>query len=330
MGRKRYMAVRTLQTVFILWFVMTFLFFFFRLLPGNYSDLMLFSGASEEAVAAFRARWGLDDPLYVQYIRYLVNFVQLDMGTSLQFKIPVIDYVKLKIFNTLILVGPAITIGYILGSALGTVFGYLRDTKLEQYGVLSLITLGAFPEFFLGIVFILIFASWLNLVPTSGMISSSVTLQYQDAAWWRPYLTTDFATHYILPFGVIVLRFLYTPTMVMRTSVVEVMGQDFVYYHKITGLPYAARLSHLAKHAVLPVITLYPVSMTRAISGLVLLEVVFNWPGIGFALVNAVLARDYPVVQFVFFMTAFFVIISNFVVDIVYGIIDPRITVGES
>lgn len=330
MGRKRYLATRLLQTVFLLWFVLTFLFFFFRFLPGDYADLMLFSGAGQEAVDSFNARWGLNDPLHVQYFRYLVNFVQLDMGTSLQYRTPVFDYVKLKIFNTLILVAPAVTLGYVLGSILGTIFGYLRDTKVERYGIFSVITIGALPEFFLGIVFIVIFASWLDLFPTSGMIPNSVLLQYQDAPWWRPYLTLEFAKHYVLPFSVIVLRFLYTPTMVMRTSVVEVNGQDFIYYHKITGLPYVDRLSHLYKHSILPVITIYPVSMTRAISGLVLLEVVFNWPGIGFALVEAVLARDYPVVQFVFFMTAFFVIVSNFIVDVAYGVIDPRISLGES
>jgi peptide/nickel transport system permease protein len=113
----------------------------------------------------------------------------------------------------------------------------------------------------------------------------------------------------------------------MRTSVVEVMGQDFIYYHKVTGLPYISKLKHIGKHAILPVITLYPVSMTRAISGLVLIELVFNWPGIGFALVQGVLQRDFPVVQFVFFITAAMVVIANFGVDLLYGIIDPRISV---
>jgi len=115
----------------------------------------------------------------------------------------------------------------------------------------------------------------------------------------------------------------------MRTSVVEILGQDFAYFQRATGLPKINRMKHLAKHASLPVITLYPVSMTRAIGGLVLLETVFNWPGIGLALIEAVLDRDIPVVQFVFFLVAAFVVFGNFVVDIVYGYIDPRISIDE-
>ena len=329
MSRVRYIGVRTVQTIFLLWLVLTFLFFFFRMMPGSFVDIMLFGGANQETIEAFKTKWGLNDPLYIQYWRYFINFLQLDMGTSLQFRTPVVEFVRVKIFNTLILAGPGITVGYVLGSVLGTVMGNRRGSKLERYGIISLITVGSFPGFFIGIILILIFSVWLNIFPTSGMVSAEVSAQYADAAWWRPYLTKDFAMHYVLPFSAVVLRFLYSPTMVMRTSVVEVMGQDFNYYNRVTGLPYVKRLNHLARHSILPVITLYPVSMTRAISGLVLLEIVFNWPGIGYALVQAVLSRDFPVVQFVFFVTAAVVIISNFAVDIIYGFIDPRISVGE-
>jgi peptide/nickel transport system permease protein len=298
-------------------------------MPGSFVDIMLFGGANQETIQAFKTKWGLNQPLYIQYWEYLINFLQLEMGTSLQFREPVIDFVRMKIFNTLILAAPGITVGYLLGSVIGTVMGNLRGSRFERYGIITLITVGSFPGFFIGIILILIFAVWLNIFPTSGMLSPTVSAQFADAAWWRPYLTQDFAFHYVLPFSAVVLRFLYSPTMVMRTSVVEVMGQDFNYYNRVSGLPYAKRLKHLGRHAILPVITLYPVSMTRAISGLVLIEVVFNWPGIGFALVQAVLSRDFPVVQFVFFITAAIVIISNFAVDIIYGIIDPRISVGE-
>lgn len=329
MSRLRYVTVRSIQTLFLLWLVLTFLFFFFRMMPGSFVDIMLFGGANQETIQAFEAKWGLDDPLYIQYWHYLVNFLNLDMGTSLQFRTPVVEFVQMKIFNTLILAAPGITVGYIIASVLGTVMGNVRGSRFERYGIITLITIGSFPGFFIGIILILIFAVWLNIFPTSGMLSAEVSAQYADAAWWRPYLTKDFALHYALPFTAVVLRFLYAPTMVMRTSVVEVMGQDFNYYNRVTGLPYVNRMRHLARHSILPVITLYPVSMTRAISGLVLLEIVFNWPGIGYALVQAVLSRDFPVVQFVFFVTAAVVIIANFGVDIVYGFIDPRISVGE-
>jgi peptide/nickel transport system permease protein len=113
----------------------------------------------------------------------------------------------------------------------------------------------------------------------------------------------------------------------MRTSVVETLGQDFSFYHRMTGMPKFQRMANIAKHSSLPVITVYPATMTRAIGGLVLIETVFNWPGIGFALVQAVLARDFPVVQFVFIVIAAFVISANFLVDVLYARIDPRVGV---
>jgi peptide/nickel transport system permease protein len=110
---------------------------------------------------------------------------------------------------------------------------------------------------------------------------------------------------------------------------VEVQGQAFSYFQRLTGLPKSMLLRNIAKHSSLPVITLYPVSMTRAIGGLVLIEIVFNWPGIGYSLVQAVLGRDYPVLMFVFFLIAVFIIISNYLIDVLYGVIDPRVSVGE-
>lgn len=326
---KRYFLFRLLQSLVMIWVAVTVLFLLFRLMPGDFTSLMTYRGADPETVEAFRERWGLNDPLYVQYYRYVTNLMQGDAGTSLQFRQPVINHVKMGIFNSFILVAPAITVAYILGSAYGLIAGTNRGSVIERHGILPIIFVGAFPSFFLAICMVLIFGTWLGWFPTSGFVSSETRQLYADAAWWRLYATSDFAHHYVLPFVTIVLRYLYLPSLIMRTSVVEVQGQGFDYFQRISGLPVSERLKTTAKHASLPVITLYPVSMTRAIGGLVLIEIVFNWPGIGFALVQAVLGRDYPVVMFVFFLIALFIIIANFLVDIVYGIIDPRVSVGE-
>lgn len=329
MSRARYLLVRTLQTVFMLWLVLTFIFFFFRLLPGNFTDIMMYRGASPETIAAFEERWGLNDPLHIQYLRYVGNFIVGDVGTSLQFRQPVWEFVKMKIFNSFILVAPGITFTYIVGALVGGYLGRNRGQTTEKYGLPPIVFAGAFPEFFIAIVLIIVFAGWFNFFPTSGMFGFQSIGQFADASWWRPYFTLDFAHHYFLPFTAVVFRYLFLPVLIMRTSVVEVLGQDFFFYHRMTGIPGRAQMRHLLKHASLPVITLYPVSMTRAIGGLVLIEIVFNWPGIGFALVQGVLSRDYPVVQFVFFLVAAFVIIANFAVDMIYGIIDPRVSVSE-
>ena len=330
MSRSRYFVIRTLQTVFMMWALLTFLFFLFRAMPGSFVDIMMAEGANPEAIAQFEKKWNLNDPLYIQYWKYLVNFITLDVGTSIQFGANIWTYTRMKIFNTLILAIPAITTAYALATLIGSYMGTNRGSRSEKFGVISLTTLSSFPAFVLGIFVVIIFALKLNFFPSSGMIPPEVSLRFEDAPWWRPYLTTAFFSHYILPFSVIIFRFLMGPTMIMRTSVVEVLGQDFIYYQEVSGLPTSNRLRHITKHSIIPVLTLYPIQLAQAISGLVVLELIFNWPGIGHALVQAVLARDFPVAQFVFFVSASLVIISNFLVDIAYGIIDPRISVeGE-
>lgn len=324
---KRYVIARTIQTVFVLFLVLTGLFLLFRLMPGDFTAQMAVSGASPEALDEIRDQWGLNDPLYVQYWAYLVNFIQLDMGESAIYRVDVWELTKMRIFNTFILVAPAITLTYVAGAVIGTFVGRHRGSNVEKLGIVPIIAAGSFPAFFIAIVLIIVFAGWFGLFPTSGMMSPGVSSEYD--AWWRPYFTGNFAHHYVLPFAAVVFRYLYIPSMIMRTSVIEVMDQGHTQYHRLTGLPANKLFRHTAKHASLPLITLYPVSMARALGGLVLIETVFNWPGIGFLLVESVLGRDYPVVQFVFFIVAAFVIISNFVVDLVYGTIDPRVRVED-
>lgn len=325
MSRRTYFISRTFQSFFLMWMAITLLFFFFRLLPGDFTSLMVYQGASEESIMQVRESWGLDDPVYIQYIRYMENLLQLDAGTSVQFRTPVWDYIKFKILNSFVLIAPAITAGYIAGSVLGSLMGFDRGSRFENFGLVGLIFLGSFPSFFTAIFLVVVFSLWLGWFPTSGMVSAGHAFD----AWWHVYFSKDFAMHYVLPFTAIFIRYLYLPALIMRTSIVEVMDEGFSYYYRMLGLDRMRRLRHLMRHASLPVITMYPISMTRAIGGLLLVEIVFNWPGIGFALFQGVLARDYPIVQFVFFLLAIFVIVANFTVDIVYGIIDPRISLGD-
>jgi len=328
-SRARYYAFRVVQTVFMLWVVLTFLFFFFRLMPGGFESIMIFQGASQAQIDAFREQWGLNDPLYIQYFHYVENLLQFDAGRSIKYRQPVTEYVKMKIFNSFILIGPAITLSYVVGAVYGTILGTRRGSNLEKHGLVPFIIFSSIPAFFLAIVSIIVFAGWFGWFPTFGMISADTYSLYKDAPWWRPYLTWDFLNHYMLPFAVIFIRYAYLPMLIMRTSVVETIGQEFTFYHRMSGLPKVNRLMHVGKHSILPVVTLYPVSMTRALGGLVLVETVFNWPGIGFALVEGVLSRDFPVVQFVFFLIAAFIVVANFGVDVVYGIIDPRVSIED-
>lgn len=326
MNYSKFIVYRLTLMIFTLWVVLTMLFVFFRfMLPGSFIDVLLVQGADPATIAATKEKWGLNDPIYVQYWRYLTNFLTLDAGTSLEYRIPVWEHVRMKIFNSFILVAPGITVAYLLGSVIGLGLGAKRGTWIEKHGLVPILTMGAFPEFFVAILLIAVFAGWLGWFPTGGMVA--IGEYSQDAAWWRVYFTESFLFHYTLPFTAVLMRYLNLPTLIMRTSVVETLGDDFYNYHKISGIKKLKRMKQLARHSILPVITLYPVSMTRAIGGLILIEIVFNWPGIGAALVRAITIRDVPVVQFIFFLTAAFVIFGNFFIDILYTVIDPRIDV---
>lgn len=329
MGRARFFIWRTVQMVFLLWLSISFLFVLFRLMPGDFASIMLYEGVSPEQVAEFEREWGLNDPLHVQYINYMTNLLQGNFGVSLTTRQPVLEFVGLKFFNSLILLVPGVILGYIFGSALGTLIGTKRGTWIERAGVILALFLGSLPSFVIAIVMVLVFSLTFDIFPSSGMLSAGSSLQAQGAAWWQPYLTQDFLMHYILPLSTVSLRYTNLPTLVMRTSIIEVTNQDFVYYNRIVGLGRNARLKHLARHASLPVITLFPISIAQGIGGLVLIEVVFNWPGIGQAFVQSILSRNLPVLQFIFFIIAVLILVGNFLVDLAYGIVDPRISVGD-
>jgi peptide/nickel transport system permease protein len=327
MADRKYILNRIFQTIFMLWFVLTFLFVLFRLMPGSYADIMLAQGGSQESIEFFREKWGLNDPLHVQYLNYIQNLVRFDAGQSLQFRSPVWEIVRGRILNTFVLIAPATIVSYLIAISIGSIMGTNRGSTLERYGTIPFIAGGMTPEFFTSILLIVVFASWLNLFPTSGIISGSKIGSYDNI--WEMYFSLDFAKHFVLPFTAGVLRQTLAPLLMMRTSVVEVLGQDFIYYHRMTGIPRFRRLRQIGKHSILPVMTLFPISMAKALSGLVLIEMVFNWPGIGFTLVEAIMNRDLPVVQFVFFIAAGFVIIMNLIIDLLYGTVDPRVDVGS-
>ena len=329
MSKVGYVVRRAVVTLALIFVVASTLFLIFRFMPGDYSQVIAQQSSSPSQAAEIRESWGLNDPLYVQYMKYVVNLLSGDMGNSYRLGSPVLEVTLPRIFNSFILVAPAITVAYLIGSFTGGYFAINRGKAVEKYGIIGVTVLGTIPEFFIGIILITVFAGWLNVFPTGGMLSLEVFQGLgQNYSPLDVYTKSDFWWHYTLPFLTILIRYVMFPALVMRTGVLEVVDKDFMYLHRIKGLTERARFKHLVSHASLPVITLFPASMTRSIGGLVLVEVVFNWPGIGSLLVKSVLFRDYPVVQFVFFLVAIWVILGNFFVDLLYGIIDPRISVG--
>ncbi|WP_134671585.1 ABC transporter permease [Halorussus marinus] len=330
MSRLRYFARRTAVTAVLIFLVASALFLFFRLMPGDYTSLLIQQGMDPQQIEALRRKWGLAAPLHVQYVRYIVNLLTADVGQSFRYGEPVWDLVAPRILNSFVLVAPAITATYIIGGLFGAIMGRRRGGYLEKSGIITVSAFHSIPDFFLGIILIAVFSSTLGIFPTSGMLSTPTSIMIQDQPYWRRFLLPEFWKHYALPFATVMLYFMQYPALIMRNSVVEVSDQEFLHYHRLKGLPESTLLRKIIRHASLPVVTLYPISLAASISGLVLIEIVFNWPGIGSLLVSSVLARDFPVIQFVFLVAAVWVILGNFLVDLLYGVLDPRVSVSGS
>lgn len=326
MNRLLFLVRRLVLAFVLIMGVLTFLFFFFRMMPGDYATLLISSGADAEAAEEIRESWGLNDPLYVQYYEYMTNMLSGDPGVSRRTGESVWGMVIVALSNTLILALPAIVLAIILGTIFGAILGSSPGSKLEKYGIIPPTFAGTTPDFFIGILLLVVFSAWLGWFPSQD-IASLETHRATDA-FWEIYLTRDFLMHYTLPFMTILLKYLYLPTLIMRGSVVEVQGQEFMSYQRLVGIRARKRLKHIMKHASLPVITIVPAVTATAIGGQVLVEIVFNWPGIGRLLFESVLERDTPVIQFLFLIIAAWIILGNLIVDILYTVIDPRITYG--
>lgn len=322
----KYLVQRSALTVLLIFLTITVIFFFIRLMPGDIIDYLASSGASQEQIDRTKELWGLDKPLYVQYIDFMINLVQGNAGISHQYRQPVFDVVKPRLMNSLVLLLPAVVVNFLVGSSLGAVIGTRVGSRLEKYGIVIPTMFGTVPEFFMGIVLLTLFAGGVfDFFPTGGLVTAQT---YADNPW-SVYFTLDFLWHYTLPFLTLTLGGIYYSMLVMRSSIVEVSGQDFMFYHQIKGIPRRTRLLRLMRHASLPVVTVLPGSFTTIISGSVLIELIFNWPGMGLLLIESTLLRDFPVIQVIFAVLATMIIVGNFLVDILYGILDPRVTVGQ-
>lgn len=303
--------------------VLTMMWALFRLVPGD--PLVIFLGQGELSpgeLEQLRAAWGLDQPWWVQYLQYIYNFVTGDLGQSFYFRRPVTEVLWEPLVNTLILMLPAVTIAIGLGVFLGSRLGWRRGSRLEALSNLAILVPRAVPVFWLAIIVLVLFSYELGWFPIGGM----ETIAFIPQTWWERLPGFDLIYHLVLPLFVAVLVFLSDPLLIMRTSMIEVAQDDFVTYARARGLREKKVRQIAQRNAMMPVITYSAIMVGFAFGGQVLLEVVFSWPGMGRLMVNSVHHRDYPVAQAAFFLMAGVVIVLNFIVDILYLYLDPRVS----
>ncbi len=301
-----YFIVRRLAIgLLTIWGVVTAVFIVVRLAPGDQATVALGPDASAEEIEALRQSLGLDQPLLVQYLSYLGDVVRLDFGESYRFGRPAMDQVLDRFPATIQLTLAATVIAIVAGLVLGVLAGKNPGSALDR--AVSTVTLGlqALPPFWVGIMFILIFALQLQVLPSAGGGSLSNLV--------LPAVTLS------IPFTALVAR-------MTRSGVAETMSEAFVHTARSKGLTETQVLTgHVLKNSMIPVVTVVGLQVGTLLGGAVIIETVFAWPGLGSLLVSAVGNRDYAVVQAATVLIAFCVIVLNLAADVVNARLDPRI-----
>jgi len=323
MSKLSFFIRRTGQLFVTLWAVATALFMLFRLMPGDPTAYVISPQMSPEVRRQIIASYGLNDPLHVQYVRYIQNLVTLNLGRSFHSNQPVTEVVANYLPNTLVLMLSALVLAYTVGVTLGVLTGWYRGSQFEKTAVVTALVGRSVPSFWVGVIFLWIFGAWLGIAPMSGMTSMGTA----PSGFLDMILSVDFLVHLFGPMVVLAFYYMGYPLLIMRNSMLEVLADDFIDVCRAKGLSERTIMfRHAARNAMLPVLTAAAIAIGFAVGGSVLIETVFAWPGIGREMIRAVLRRDYPVAQGTFLVLASAVVFMNFIADLLYGILDPRVT----
>lgn len=324
---QEYIIRRILYTLLTLFGVATILFFIFRIMPGDPTAQVISPALDPVAQARLKEAYGLDKPMLVQYFLYLKNLAVFDWGRSFTSSQPVIDIMAYRFWNTIFLMGAAMCFVLVAGTGLGMVMAWRRGGPLDTGGTVMALVFQSAPPFVTGLLLLMVLSYRMDLFPTGGMHAAGVSI----GKGLGVFLSADFLHHLVLPTITVALYYLATPMLIMRDSMLEVMGSDFIELAKAKGLaPHVVMIKHAARNALMAVVTVSSLMVGFAIGGQVLVETVFSWPGMGQLMVEAAQSHDYPVAQATFLVLAAIVIFLNLLADISYCYLDPRIKMGKT
>lgn len=306
----RAFLARAGQMVLVVWAVVTIVFFILRLTTGDPARLMNAPGTPEEIITQTRERLGTNKPLLTQYSDYLVDLVRGDLGTSFRGQTPVTEAVIDALPNTLALAGLTVVIGAFLALLLGSLAAWRPNSLLDR-GILAYVSLAqATPAFWLAVILVLFFSLRLR---------------------WFPAIDLTGPKSFVLPVTALVVTLSPILIRTVRQSFIETMGEDFIRAARARRVPERRLfLVHGLKIAALPLITLIGLQLGFLLAGAVVVEAIFNWPGIGKLILDAVASRDFPMIQGGVLVAAVVFVVLNLVIDQIYGFLDPRIRVGAS
>lgn len=324
-----YLVRRLLQAIPLLWGILTLIFILIHLAPGTPFDTLLGPQVPADVRDRLIHTYGLDQPVHVQYMRWLWAFVRGEWGVSLVDFRPVTALLAERIVNTLVLSGLALLLIFLTGVALGVLQAARSNSWWDRGLTVSALFVYSMPSFWLAIMLVLLFSykaaewaafpDWL-VFPATGITS----VNYEWLSPWEQFV--DRVRHLILPVVSLGLASAAAVARYTRGSMLEVIRQDYIRTARAKGLPERTVIfKHALRNALLPIITLLGLYLPFLLSGAVLIEKVFAWPGMGLTIVNAILQRDYPMVMATSFLFSALVIVSNLIADLLYAWADPRI-----
>lgn len=335
-GLRRYITTRIVLTIPMILILASVVFLVMRVIPGDPIDSTLGPKGTAEIKERFREEHGLDDPIYVQYVRFLGNIATLDFGNSLVFsQRPVVDELGERLPATLEMIIPATLLALGLGVFLGTRAGIRRKSAGDYGSRIFSVMIYAMPIFWLGLLLQLVFGVWLGWTPIAGRIDAEISgslerttnlllidslISLNWAAFW------SVLWHLVLPTLTLGLVLSGVFLRLTRINVIEANQEDYVTAAKARGVKQSkVTRKYALKNAMIPVVTLIGLQIAILLAGAVLTETVFSWPGMGRYLVQRILARDFTAVQSVIVFFALFVAVISLAVDILYSLLDPRV-----
>ena len=321
MNMRGYLLRKFAQAVVTIFIVLVMNFFLFRIMPGNPVRVLIRNPRiSSEALARVTERFGLNESLATQFWIYLKDLFTLDLGSSFNYRQPVIDVIMERVPATVLLVGAATVLSIILGVALGVLLAWKRGTKIDVGGLTFSLVLYSMPTFWVAIIMVMIFAVYWKVFPLGGMGLPGATY----ANLWSELAAT---MHYLfLPMVTFALILVGEYALIMRSSLLEVMREDYMLTARAKGVSNRSLLTrHALPNAMLPMITLIAINLGFVIGGAIQIETVFSWPGLGRLMYAALTNRDYPVLQGLFLIITVCVVFANLFADLIYRYLDPRV-----
>ncbi len=318
--RLRWLAGKGLAALLTLVFVLVFNFFLFRVMGDPTAQLARLPRATPQEIQQLRHYYGLDKPLLGQFADYVGDTLQGDLGISQRTRRPVADELWDALPWTLLLVGVGTLLATLLGTWLGVIAATRRGTATDDSLLgFSLFTYAA-PEYWIGIILILLFAVAIPLFPAGQQVTPGTEFD----SWFAH--AADIAEHMVLPVATVTLMLLGQYFVIMRSSMVDVLTEDFVTVKRATGMPWNRVVrKHAVPNALLPLVTLAALQFGAVVGGLITIETIFSWPGLGELTYNAINDKDFPMLQGSFLVFSVAVILANLAADALYFVLDPRV-----